>query len=486
MAQFLETHNALHCDLIMGLPTELATSCFRPLDFRGRVAVSHVSRAWRRVALADCGLWNKLTIHAPRPVSLEVLEALLARSGGAPFEFDWASKSVGWARYTNMPDTLLDALERHIGRIGALDLRNSDEPEALARLLQLEAPQLRHLLSSGPAVADLSADWGPRCVPRLETLRLRRFSIPDGFRPLASLTSFAGTLTAGSSAPSLAHVFPQLVKLRLYGLSQRAVRALGAPPPSCRWVELSAAEPVSLDYTPFLRVCYDRRIPTLKLFDLNTLVPLVREFAHSTQGLCRMTVYRSFGTVILESDEDGVFRRAETSEPPPILQEVSCFAYLDRLSYLELSLGLLLGIHALQSPATSSFPMLLSLTIVVDDWENTEPPVAGGIPPLRMPRLAGLVLDMRCLECEPAHENARWLAVYVPGMLRSLISTDRPRLETLLVVTADGHEAVSFASRTDQADLIALAKTLRIVDVYVYEDERPSRRDHGADWLADF
>lgn len=213
-------------DPVSRLPFEIVTACFRLLGLRGRLAASQVSRAWRRAALADCGLWNSLRAGPTRPYGREMLETLLARSGpDTPFDFAWESA-------TTIPDGLRDALAQNMGRMGRVTCRG-----ASARLLQLRAPALRSLTLYDDVPVVLPADWTHR-VPRLEVLELGVFSMPADFQPLAALTSFTGCLAAGSSAPPLACVFPHLVKLRLECTTQETARALGAPPPSCLSVSL--------------------------------------------------------------------------------------------------------------------------------------------------------------------------------------------------------------------------------------------------------
>lgn len=112
VSRFLEAQNAKNNDLLMRLPTELATACFRMLSFRGRVAVSHVSRAWRRAALADCCLWSSLTLYEDRPGSGELLEALFARSGGVPFDFEWDNADP-------VPTAVLDVVMQNMDRMGS-------------------------------------------------------------------------------------------------------------------------------------------------------------------------------------------------------------------------------------------------------------------------------------------------------------------------------------------------------------------------------
>ncbi|EJD41613.1 hypothetical protein AURDEDRAFT_169272 [Auricularia subglabra TFB-10046 SS5] len=479
VSQFLETRNAKSSDsLLPHLPTELGTACFRLLDFRGRVAVSHVSRAWRRVALADCGLWNAVRLAEARPSAREMLETLLARSGSVPFEFEWAT-------YTPFPDALLDVIARNMGRMGSLVLWGGSKNSVLEHLLAHKAPWLRRFAPGDYTVAVLSADWGSQWVPRLEDLQVENVWIPANFQPLPALLSLEMRLAKGSSIPSLSLVFPKLVQLRLGGLYQDSFQALGAPPPSCRRVFLGTPmHNATLDYSSFLKACYDNHISRIKLFNVASISPSIQEFAHATRGKCRMTIH-SEGIVILECDGDSIVRAVHGYYPLSILREARCFAYLDRLSDLSLSLELLLALQLLQPLPTNLFPSLYSLRAILTpkDIPSMRHLVDGGTPPLHMPRLAELALDAAALEYdrddpdgEPGHDVS-WLTVALPGMLHLLISMERPRLETLEVVMASRRDAVHFASRTDLTALRGLATTLRVVDEDTYGREHP--------WLVD-
>ncbi|EJD55653.1 hypothetical protein AURDEDRAFT_155893 [Auricularia subglabra TFB-10046 SS5] len=467
IASFLEAHNDKPSNLLVRLPPELAQACFRLLGFRGRVAVSHVSRAWRRIALADCGLWNALTFKKTPPVNcaIEMLETLLARSGDMPFELAWALPSRN-----SIPDALLAVIIDNMARMGALTLYDCAR-FTNARVVKRKAPNLRRLVSEDDGMAVLPADWGTRWVPRLELLMLHTFAIPEGFEPLAELRSLHGRLAPQSSIPVLSHVFPRLNCLDLQDITQKALQNLGAPPPSCKKVWLGGPYGDTVDYSPFLQACYDRPIPFLAVSRARSVYPSVLEFVNATRGPCSMIIWTE-NELWLRCDHDKITR--ELSAELPIVDERNCFSYLDRLTELSLPLEILLGLRELQSEGVTPFPSVRTLTIRLTS--DSLPPRLRHLlyqgaddAPLQMPRLEDLMLDalvlhfMDHVESDSGRADMRWIVHGLPGVLPAILRMERPRLETL-EVTMSEYETEQFTSRLDLTALRGLARVLRVQD----------------------
>ncbi|EJD48187.1 hypothetical protein AURDEDRAFT_183541 [Auricularia subglabra TFB-10046 SS5] len=465
ISRFLEMQNESRGHALTHLLPELATESFRYLTFRELITVTHVSCAWRRTALADCGLWNSLQLGRIRPCNLEMLEALLARSGRMPFEFTWSS--VGADR---IPDELLDVLFRNMDRMGALCLYNHIPRDATFRLLEHNAPWLRQLVIREKTTAFLSVDWGTQRVPRLEMLQLGSLSIPADFHPLSALTLFRGGLAKGSSTPVLSRVFPCLTQLDLHDVTQESLQDFGPPPPSCRKIWLSPGHTGDLDYTHFLQSCYNLRLQFIWISGARFLIPSILEFVHVTVAQYRVFILHE-NALRLECDEEGINREIWMEGVfQVILDEPACFARLDRLGELCLPLGFLLDIHRMQSRTTTPFHSLRSLSIAVTT--DSIPPLphlrAGEEPPLRMPRLDAVTLEVGAMDynddSESASANVRWITAEFPSTLPVLISWDVPCLTTLAVVLIDEFDAAHFALRQDLSALRNITQTLRIRD----------------------
>lgn len=450
-------------DPVSRLPFELATACFRLLGFRGRFAVSQVSRAWRRAALADSYLWNSLTTDATRRYGFEMLNLLLGRSGDVPFDFAWVAS-------TAIPDGVLDVLAQNMGRMGRLKYQGPSE-----RLLQHSAPSLRCLTLHDVVVA-LPADW-THSVPCLEVLELGVFSIPPDFQPLPALKSLSGCLADGSSAPVLARVFPRLVKLYLEGVTQESVRVIGAPPRSCESVMLKSwlGRGAVVDYGPFERACHQLCIPHIVLSGAASISAAAEEFAHATRGECSMLVHGD-SSLTLKCKADGVVRVVNSLGSLPFVAEVGGFAHLDRLTELALPLTLLLGIFRRQSPL-ATFPALRTLQLVLapeDIALTASIPDHNSEPPLAMPRLTKVVLEVYQLDYA-RDENAyyrsynalnrrhvAWLVCDWPYELPAIVTFAEDRLAALTIVMSSRADAEHFVAEGHLESFRKLAETLDV------------------------
>ncbi|EJD54855.1 hypothetical protein AURDEDRAFT_148440 [Auricularia subglabra TFB-10046 SS5] len=234
-----------------------------------------------------------------------------------------------------------------------------------------------------------------------------------------------------------------------------------------------------IDYSPFLKACYDHRLPHLLLVGAGSIAPSIQEFIHATQGECSMVFMLDYG-LRLECKEDGVTRELQTAGGLPFVREASSFVYFNRLHELSIFMGVLLGIYELQLPG-STFPALHSLTLVL---QGEDIPLArhllsanGPGAPLRMPRLHQLALETRNLDYsrkEQAHEHTQWLVGELPSLLPALIATGRPCLGALTVVMTWEKDISHFRGRQDLAALRGLAETFQIMDqstFYHFDDD---------------
>ncbi|KAI0264872.1 hypothetical protein BC834DRAFT_237067 [Gloeopeniophorella convolvens] len=126
------------------LPTELLARIFhllrdsRDYDKDARlplsVAVTHVCRHWREVALSDSSLWSALRNSAPR-CSQKWLTEMLIRSKNAPLDIEV------YEPHTNF----LHSLTHHSSRISRLCLSSLEGSPGVQSLLETEAPVLEDL-----------------------------------------------------------------------------------------------------------------------------------------------------------------------------------------------------------------------------------------------------------------------------------------------------------------------------------------------------
>lgn len=204
LADALEEWNAVHPDALVRLPIELAHAVFRLLEFRDRIAVSHVSRGWCATALADPFLWNvadfsvdpnrkwnplvcypppgqpnwKPPPRPPPPRKADILRALLARSDPAPFTLLWENQEPA-----QLPDEMAELVLQNMHRMEELTADLS--PHAFARLFAHPAPALRTLSCTAESgLCELPAGWD---APVLSALALAIIRIPEEMQPIPTV-----------------------------------------------------------------------------------------------------------------------------------------------------------------------------------------------------------------------------------------------------------------------------------------------------------
>ena len=198
---------------IFTLPPELLTRIFHfyalevppwsdGVQKLGWIAVTHVCRRWRQVALGDSSLWARITGISP---NAKWISEMLFRSRNAPLVVDFA--------VTPVPE-ILSKFARHIFSIRELRLRGLSvhHYQGLQKICALEAPALEHLELgvSGPypvTFHQLGFGWTTLfrgLAPKLRTLSLSNISIPRSLIPCGQLTQLKITLFRGISVHSTA------------------------------------------------------------------------------------------------------------------------------------------------------------------------------------------------------------------------------------------------------------------------------------------
>ncbi|KAI0258876.1 hypothetical protein BC834DRAFT_670830 [Gloeopeniophorella convolvens] len=185
------------------LPTELLARVFHLLrDDQGHhndarlppsVAVTHVCRHWREVALNDSSLWSVIRDNAPR-CNRRCITEMLIRSKNAPLDVEV------YRPYTD----LLHSLTHHSSRISRLSLSNlEDNPggDGVQDLLETEAPVLEDLymetlwrarrpigVSRDPPVSTSGFRLFHQRSSKLRKIHLYNIHIPWSYFPKSNLT----------------------------------------------------------------------------------------------------------------------------------------------------------------------------------------------------------------------------------------------------------------------------------------------------------
>ncbi|EJD39783.1 hypothetical protein AURDEDRAFT_171235 [Auricularia subglabra TFB-10046 SS5] len=85
LCEFTQTWSASN-DRLWHMPDEALALCFTFLPFSGRITVSHVSRRWRRIAIAHPAIWAHLDMGRISPRQLHLVHMALSRSGSHPVD----------------------------------------------------------------------------------------------------------------------------------------------------------------------------------------------------------------------------------------------------------------------------------------------------------------------------------------------------------------------------------------------------------------
>ncbi|KZV75806.1 hypothetical protein PENSPDRAFT_36721 [Peniophora sp. CONT] len=144
----------------------------------GWITVTHVSRRWRSVALADPSLWTRIAFR----LGNRWVDEMLTRAGPAPLIYErlYDHKSSHMS-----PDREVLTLSTHLPRIKTLILSDKDTglmSPILHEVLTSPAPHLSHLELSCPPASPLSLSppFLRDNASRLTHLRLHNVALPYG------------------------------------------------------------------------------------------------------------------------------------------------------------------------------------------------------------------------------------------------------------------------------------------------------------------
>lgn len=398
-------------DLVAALPPELVAEIFRQLDFNGRLAVSHVCKAWRRAALSDRFMWSEYHVPQLRPRrAIEGFTALLSRSSPLPFRM-YCKGAVMSA----IVDLVLDNVERleliHLGKLNTLDQQ---------RLIPaLDALLLKHF-------ACQSSEYVPTAIPAGWALHLEHLEVDIScFWPAGCvfrhLRSFRGSMPQGNGfgAP-ISHCFPSLRSLNLFDVTQTFIESMAPLPRSLTVLKLDALHDV--DCAELLRNCAAQDLQELDIFGLGTtpsILETLRLFTRTVSGPWRMQVEGAamllwalpYHYIVYCSAPDWLSR-----EPGiPLCWDRLCELHLPMTDFEQLMAGVSAGLV---------LPMLSTLTLTIERGYRPNPVTAA-------PNAACVhapVLHTVELYVEPTFDSIVDMATMLLRMVRALVP-----LELLIV-----------------------------------------------------
>lgn len=259
------------------LPPEVLSGCFEWLPFNGRLAVSHVSRHWRRVALDSPALWSTFANNA----NVDKLREMLRRSEAMPL----------FVNVTFHHDAEEVALRSHGWRIRELTCLQ------LPRDLDLDAPRLEKLKVEGVhAYVELTGASIGRSAQSLRALELcgRDFSFAPSCPPLVNLREFKGDATISTDFHQLFRLCPALVFLSVFCADKplgNDISSLFAPiPDSLAVVSVSGIHSHDGPNFDSVSAWQGHRFRSLELKSLGDISGIVSLFASSVNSGWRMDV----------------------------------------------------------------------------------------------------------------------------------------------------------------------------------------------------
>ncbi|EJD42894.1 hypothetical protein AURDEDRAFT_114909 [Auricularia subglabra TFB-10046 SS5] len=470
LGDVLEAWNAAHPDALLRLPTELVNAIFRLLEFRDRVAVSHVSRGWRDTALADPFLWNaavflrRLPVYYPRPGGAwrelpstmtrprprgpreEIVRELLARSDPVPFSLTWED--------VLFPEHLLGMLFSNMHRFEALELDLSER--GFMQLFALPAPHLRSLIcTSDSDTCELPARWD---APLLQKLELSTVRVPahGEVAQLRSLCSFRCFEISGleQRRMSLFTIFPALTSLHITSVTSEAMPYLSDPPATLTELTLYTDGIPEIDYAPLLDACRACKLRLLNLESVRDLAPVLELFTASVTGTWSLKLKRRTGSRIrLKADDGGIAYKVLIAEPLSFPREPRLALHLGRVSSLAANIDVFLQLVELAA-WDRCLPALHLLTLVCTRTPEWPPST---LQPIRTPLLEHVTIWL-----DGALGAAQWLAEQFPPVLRSSFVYSRPLLASLSVESEWEVEIAQSLEEERLSELRALAEVVRI------------------------
>ncbi|EJD42872.1 hypothetical protein AURDEDRAFT_168120 [Auricularia subglabra TFB-10046 SS5] len=229
----------VHVDPVQALPVELLGEIFSLLSFRGRLAVSHVSPSWRKIALSILSLWAEYNVCSDPRVKRTgtIFSVMLHRSNPLPFRFTYTGLRV--------PSSIAELVITNMHRMETLWLGTVNE-DVLSHLLAQPAPMLTDF-------AYVGFNNEPILLPARWSSSLRHLSLSRSlFQPgtiFTALRKLHGFVPQGLDGPvPLDTTFPNLTEVRFYAVTRASLAVLVPLPPLLESLILSSSGGI-LDYS---------------------------------------------------------------------------------------------------------------------------------------------------------------------------------------------------------------------------------------------
>ncbi|EJD51473.1 hypothetical protein AURDEDRAFT_181810 [Auricularia subglabra TFB-10046 SS5] len=324
---------------VQPFPPEILAVCFAFLPLRDRVMVSHVSRAWRSLALSTPSLWTDIrrTPFCASP-SAALVKLALSRSGNLPVDV-----FVPRLQYDRALELVLGST---FHRIRSLKLTSAYS----ASFLRHPAPVLEKWRCF--FVVDIPEDLFGGRPGRLTVFRAFGLRVPSTCPALSTLTHVKVSSAAVAELVRLFTLCPSLKSVTVPGLSGDAPQSLFRVPQSLEYLELGGTEDddsVGSQSAPvaIYQACSTPRLRVIKLDVLSR--PEGENLAPVLDGAVDLDVRVNFGDdeIVLTTRFSGgrqirtalwymITHHYQKSEPgrfPPIFkQTAACFADLQAVT----------------------------------------------------------------------------------------------------------------------------------------------------------
>ncbi|KZV81849.1 hypothetical protein EXIGLDRAFT_844273 [Exidia glandulosa HHB12029] len=427
VANFANAWNRDHSAITIRLPPEVLSKCFAWLEPTERVKATHISRAWRAIALSEPTLW---ALFKPRNQALhlsEYLTTLLARSGDVPFDLRWYPPSF-------------DCISQHLHRIRSLVLQTGTDDFQKVLESSDSMASLRHLSvahSYDPHGLARRFKVPQRWVPNLSSLAVTALVLPR--HPFSDLRFLSFALDPQTDARDLWRIVPRLEILTVREISSDSLFPEGPAPGSLRSIILNAAHWYPVDYSALI-ASWRLSAPghQLQVQPSRTLQPFVELFTRSHKDLWEMSVGLVLDSVSLTTQTgvsyDVLLRNSELAVDDFTTAIVPLAPFLSRLSSLNIY-----GRHmAALVDMSLNLPALAELTVTLgDDPLPRLHDFHGVLAVSKFSRLHLAFYSLNKDEWNAMDVVAAWLGDVLPAIMRTYVSRAAALLEELAISGPD-------------------------------------------------
>ncbi|EJD44436.1 hypothetical protein AURDEDRAFT_166525 [Auricularia subglabra TFB-10046 SS5] len=231
--EFVSIWNEKHASIC--LPAEILAECLAFMPFEDRVAVSHVSRAWRHTASAFPAVWSHivLTSRSREPGSLFLMA--ISRAGQLPILLDCHEGSSG----TSFDDAACNTVEAHLTRVRAISWHSAARNLFVPRLVR-PAPLLERLTTDPTLKLTISKNFLGGQPSRLRFLEVDYLYLPSSAPVLSTVTDLRCRVdTAVGNVEQFLHLFELMPRLEYLSLDNLASPVMHCMPPGPALATLS-------------------------------------------------------------------------------------------------------------------------------------------------------------------------------------------------------------------------------------------------------